>query len=203
MGLINDHNVPIQKPWIIATNDGYLWRAINRRQCPGKFRHPIRQRLEGKYTRISEEYTWPMTDQVHSAWRESTYALDKGLETTEAKAFRNLNRGVIPAMPFSKLGEPVNHHRDKSSATEPAYNAMVARLQTAKSISEDPKAHQAILNEGNTLASQGTWDLDSVREKSDRIREAKAKGKKLHLARIFPAAPRRAVNYRKEILNVK
>eukprot|EP00972_Heterocapsa_arctica_P034420 5068800-Heterocapsa_arctica.AAC.1 len=126
-----------------------------------------------------------MTDQVQSAWREHTHGLTNGLETPEAQAFRSLNRGVIPAMPCFKIGGPVNRHRDKTDATESAYNDMVARLVTAKEIAEDPKSQQAIFNEGNMLASQGTWNLDSVREKSDLMREAKAKGDKIHFAHMF------------------
>eukprot|EP00972_Heterocapsa_arctica_P026879 3955556-Heterocapsa_arctica.AAC.1 len=62
MGLINDNGVPIQKPWTIATNDGYLWRAMSGCNSPGKTGHPNQQPCAGKYTRLTEEYTWPMTD---------------------------------------------------------------------------------------------------------------------------------------------
>eukprot|EP00972_Heterocapsa_arctica_P017941 2652031-Heterocapsa_arctica.AAC.1 len=84
-------------------------------KCPGKAVHPNRQPCAGKYTRLTEEYTWPMTDLVHTAWRSSTYAMDKALETPEAKVFRDLNRGVIPAMScVAHVSKPVAHtHRDK------------------------------------------------------------------------------------------
>eukprot|EP00972_Heterocapsa_arctica_P036657 5397351-Heterocapsa_arctica.AAC.1 len=106
MGLTNEHGVPIKKPGTIATNDGFLWR---------------------KYTRMKEEYTWPMTDLAHSAWREPTYALDKGLEHKEAADFRTINKGVIPAMPCVKQSpSSTTPHREKIIEKEPAYNAMVS-----------------------------------------------------------------------------
>eukprot|EP00972_Heterocapsa_arctica_P102784 15150062-Heterocapsa_arctica.AAC.1 len=165
MGLINDNGVPIRKPWTIATNDGCLWRAMSGCKCLGKAAHPNHQPCAGKYTRLMEEYTWPMTDLVHAAWQNSMYALDKGLETPEAKVFRDLSRGVIPAMPcVARVSKPVaSKHRDKIGEEDPAYNAMVARLLTAKEFAEDPKAQQAILKE-----------------------DAKANGEKIHLARVFP-----------------
>eukprot|EP00972_Heterocapsa_arctica_P034072 5015844-Heterocapsa_arctica.AAC.1 len=36
MGLINDNGFPIKKPWTIATNDGYLWRAMSGCKCLAK-----------------------------------------------------------------------------------------------------------------------------------------------------------------------
>eukprot|EP00972_Heterocapsa_arctica_P008819 1293952-Heterocapsa_arctica.AAC.1 len=56
-------------------------------------------------------------------------------------------------------------HWEKTGGEDPAYNAMVARLLTAKEIAEDPNAQQAILTEGGNVEKQGTWDLSSVTEK--------------------------------------
>ena len=55
-------------------------------------------------------------------------------------------------------------HRPRSQH-QPAYNAMVARLLTMKEVSSNPKAQQAILEEGEKLLKQGVWDVHSVREK--------------------------------------
>eukprot|EP00972_Heterocapsa_arctica_P112522 16432276-Heterocapsa_arctica.AAC.1 len=63
---------------------------------------------------------------------------------------------------------------------------MVARLLTAKEIAEDPNAQQAIITEGGNLEKPRTWDLSSVTEKWDLIRDAKAKGETIHLALVFP-----------------
>eukprot|EP00972_Heterocapsa_arctica_P094765 13975060-Heterocapsa_arctica.AAC.1 len=91
--------LPIKKPWTIATNGGYLFCAMSGCKCPGKAIHPNHKPCAGKYTCLTEEYTWPMTHLVHTVWRSSAYAMDKGVETPEATVFRDLNRGVIPAMP--------------------------------------------------------------------------------------------------------
>ena len=63
---------------------------------------------------------------------------------------------------------------------------MVARLPTSKEVNSNPKAQQAILEEGDKLLKQGVWDLSSVRERRDVIKEAKLKGNKVHFARICP-----------------
>ena len=75
-------------------------------------------------------------------------------------------------------------HRPRSEH-HPAYNAMVARLLTME-VSSNPKAQQAILEEGEKLLKQGVWDVNSVREKRDVIRDAMRLKKKVRFARIFP-----------------
>ena len=49
--------VPIKKPWTIATNDGVLFRAIREFVCPGPAVHPIHAPCAGADTKISEGYT--------------------------------------------------------------------------------------------------------------------------------------------------
>ena len=44
-----------------------------------------------------------------------------------------------------------------------------------KEVNRNPKAQQAILEEGEKLLKQGVWDLASVREKRDVIRDATKK----------------------------
>eukprot|EP00972_Heterocapsa_arctica_P078517 11579655-Heterocapsa_arctica.AAC.1 len=53
---------------------------------------------------------------------------------------------------------------------------MVARLLTAKEVADNPKAQKAILTEGSTLESQGTWDLSAVMEKWELVKDSRAKG---------------------------
>eukprot|EP00972_Heterocapsa_arctica_P029082 4278546-Heterocapsa_arctica.AAC.1 len=61
-------------------------------KCPGKAIHINHQPCAGKSTRLAKEYTWPMTDLVRAAWQSSTYAMEKGVETLEAKVFRDLSQ---------------------------------------------------------------------------------------------------------------
>ena len=55
----------------------------------------------------------------------------------------------------------ITAHRPRSEH-HPPYNAMVARLLTAKEVSNNPKALQAILEEGEKLLKQGVWDITTV-----------------------------------------
>ena len=55
-----------------------------------------------------------------------------------------------------------------------------------KEVNNNPKAQQAILEEGEKLLKQGVWDVNSVREKRDVIRDAMRLKKKVHFARISP-----------------
>ena len=62
---------------------------------------------------------------------------------------------------------------------------MVARLLASKEVNNNPKAFQAILEEGEKLLKQGVWDVTSVKEKHDVIQDAMGLNKKVHFARIF------------------
>ena len=62
---------------------------------------------------------------------------------------------------------------------------MVARLLASKEVNNNPKAFQAILEEGEKLLKQGVWDVISVRGKRDVIKDAMRLNKKVHFARIF------------------
>ena len=59
-------------------------------------------------------------------------------------------------------------------------------MLTRKEINEDPDAQQAIKDEGKRLEKQGTWDVNTVREYDNLVKDTKAKGEKVHVARIFP-----------------
>ena len=190
LGLRSDSNDPIRKPWSVATNNGHIFRAFAKYTCPGKDKHPYHEPCAGKYTKRTENYTWPFTDVIHKAWRDSHLEIQRGIESCEARYFRKLNRKTIPAMPCRTVTEtstetPITTHRPRSEH-HPVYNAMVARLLTSKEVQSNPKALQAILEEGEKLLKQGVWDITSVRERRDVIQEATRLNKKVHFARIFP-----------------
>ena len=117
--------------------------------------------------------------------------IQRGIESCEARYFRKWNRKIIPAMPCQTTIETrtkTQHHTAHRPRSEhhPAYNAMVARLLTSMEDIIDPKAFQAIVEEGEKLLKQGVWDVTGVREKRDAIKDAMKLNKKAHLARIFP-----------------
>ena len=70
---------------------------------------------------------------------------------------------------------------------------MVARLLTSKEVNHNPKALQAILEEGENLLKQGVWDVTSAREKRDVIRDAMRLNKKVYFARILKRVVKRYV----------
>ena len=155
-----------------------------------KDKHPYHEPCAGKYTKRTENYTWPFTDIIHKAWRDNHLEIQRGIESCEARYFRKLNRKIIPAMPCQTVTEtstetPLTTHRPRSEH-HPVYNAMVARLLTSKEVQSNPKALQAILEEGEKLLKQGVWYITSVRERRDVIQEATRLNKKVHFARIFP-----------------
>ena len=75
-------------------------------------------------------------------------------------------------------------HRPRSEH-HPAYNAMMARLLISKEVNNNPKAFQAILGEGEA-AETDVWDIFTVRERRDVMKDAARLHKKVHFARIFP-----------------
>ena len=94
----------------------------------------------------------------------------------------------MPCQTNTETKTNIQHHTTHRPRSEhhPAYNAMVARLLTMKEVSSNPKAQQAILEEGGKLFKQGVWDVNGVRENRDVIRDAMRNMKKVHFVRIFP-----------------
>jgi hypothetical protein len=72
MGLVEDHtNLPIMKPWTIATDDVHLYAAMHGRTCPGPSVHPIHAPCTGKNAKKSELYTDEMVSDILSAHENS------------------------------------------------------------------------------------------------------------------------------------
>ena len=65
--------------------------------------------------------------------------------------------------------------------------AAVARLIPRSEVASTPEAKKALDVEWEKLRSKGTWDEPRVKECKTVIAEAKAKGEKAHIARIFEA----------------
>ena len=197
LGLANEQGVPIKKPWTIATNDGYIHDVFTDKKCPGPISHPVHQKTEGKYTKPTEGYTDEMVSLVHKAWKNSVFAQKYGIQRRNetGKAIPKLllaasvlmmalNNACVPAMPVTY--GTTSPHRPKLDNHDSTNIAMVARLLTRKEINDDPDAQQAIKDEGKRLEKQGTWDINTVREYDNLVKNTKAKGEKVHVARIFP-----------------
>ena len=105
LGLRSDYNDPIRKPWSVATNNGHIFLAFVKYSCPGRDKHPYHEPCAGKYAKRTESYIWPLTDVMHTAWRNSHLEIQRGIESCEARYFRELNRNIIPAMPCQPVTE--------------------------------------------------------------------------------------------------
>jgi hypothetical protein len=92
----------------------------------------------------------------------------------------------FPSMPLETKAMLVQPRRPKA-ADFPWYpfSALVARSVGMKEIATNKKALDAVLKEWDKLRKAGCWDESLVREWDDVCREAKAKGKKAHVGRIF------------------
>ena len=110
---------------------------------------------------------------------------------------------LAPAMPVTvnEKGKTVHEHRACVTAVieehikdnrEDLVNALlmtaaVARLIPRPEVANTPEAKKALDVEWEKLRSKGTWDESRVKECKTVIAEAKAKGEKAHIARIFEA----------------
>ena len=94
----------------------------------------------------------------------------------------------MPCQTTTETSTQAQHHITHRPRSEhhPAYNALVARLRTSKEFNNNPKALEAILEEGQKLLKQGVWDVTSVREKRDVTRDEMRLNEKVRFARIFP-----------------
>ena len=63
--------------------------------------------------------------------------------------------------------------------------AFVHKILSRKEWQGDRKATAAVQAEGAALIEAGTWLMDSVVEKDDLVRKAKAEGKKIHMADLL------------------
>ena len=64
----------------------------------------------------------------------------------------------------------------------------IHKLLTREEMRADPKAIQAIKEEGKGVREQFVWDDDSVMEKSDRLALARRENKVIHVAEVMPIA---------------
>jgi len=70
VGIRNKDEIPIKKPWTIATNLSSLGCEMSKFQCDHSHEH-VQGR--GKDLKATERYTFIMTDLVHSAFRSASF----------------------------------------------------------------------------------------------------------------------------------
>ena len=97
-------------------------------------------------------------------------------------ANRELCFGFMPTVQNRK-----SRHRNKNPTTVSpmSFYAAVARPVTKKEVKMMPAAEAALLKEWTKLRNATAWDESAVREWRDVAEEARRKGKKAHVGRIF------------------
>ena len=96
-----------------------------------------------------------------------------------------LGFGATPAttpIGISFLGDTT----DTMDSSDSEEHAAVTKLLDRKDHWRDPLAKEAIRTEADDLVKRGTWLLDTVVEKRDLIKRAKASGQKIHLGDLNP-----------------
>ena len=61
----------------------------------------------------------------------------------------------------------------------------VTKLLDRKEMVSDPKAMQAVRDEGRALVDAGNWREDTVREKDELVADAQSKGEKIHVGELM------------------
>jgi len=93
---------------------------------------------------------------------------------------------VVPAMPvLSPLGMKQTHRTIIPDIDNHMAFMCVASSITKKEAATNPDAAKAMDKEWDKLEKQVAWELENVREWSDVVKEANAKGVKVHVGRVF------------------
>ncbi len=193
VGLKDPDGVPMYKPWTVATDDAFIFKALNSKRCPG---HPKHRKVEGSLTKLTENYTPEMVRIVHDAWEKSVSESEKsgGVRnepqisapahnldgpTEGSDSFASRLNDVIPKMPTQKEDYDHRVREDINSW------ALVARPVNKSEIASEPKAKKAMDSEWERLRSRGTWDESKVKEWREVSAKAKSENRKIHVGRIF------------------
>jgi len=83
--------------------------------------------------------------------------------------------------PLRFIEEMTEHMQSRIGLVHAAVTRLLDRTETLN----NPKALEAIRKEADGLLRKGTWDLQSVREKSDLIRESLNSGEKVHIGNLM------------------
>jgi hypothetical protein len=90
------------------------------------------------------------------------------------------------SMPLSRFPPGKTQvHRNRVQQQVPLLNCCVHRLLSPSEARGRKTAIDALKAEGTGLTQRDTWDLLSVRERSDLLREARARGEVVHHGRVF------------------
>jgi hypothetical protein len=167
-GFITDEK-HFQRKWTIQTDNPRLIRELQTKTC----RHAkgFHGQLEGKIT-------------VKPGLRNTTMAIC--IITT---LFPGVIMDMVPMMPV--LPFKIDPHRARLHdfhTPDICVIGAIHKLLTREEMRADPKAIQAIKEEGKGVREKFVWDDDSVMEKSDRLALARRENKVIHVAEVMPIA---------------
>ena len=87
-------NLPIKKPWTVATTSSVMAQHFDKRQCPGVGEHPSHCPCAGSETRKTESYTREMVDIIHAAHKIKAVDAKASLALTNVTV-QNMNGDEI------------------------------------------------------------------------------------------------------------
>ena len=158
-----------RRQWIVQTTNERLRKELMSKQCTHQkgYHDP----LEGSTTTKSGFYNNSMAICLVSSLFPSVI-----LERIPA----------MPTMPF-KL-DPHRARLQDFHTPDICVLATIHKLLTRDEMRNDPKAIEAVKEEGRGVRAKDVWLDNTVMEKSDRIAKAKREGKTIHIADIMPIA---------------
>ena len=158
-----------RRQWIVQTTNERLRKELMSKQCAHQKGYHVP--LEGSTTTKSGFYNNSMAICLVSSLFPSVI-----LERIPA----------MPTMPF-KL-DPHRTRLQDFHTPDICVLATIHKLLTRDEMRNDPKAIEAIIEEGRGVRAKDVWLDNTVMEKSDRIAKAKREGKTIHIADIMPIA---------------
>ena len=158
-----------RRQWTVKSTNDRMIRELQSKQC----NHPkgYHDQLVGSLTTKSGFYNMNMAICI-----VSTLFPHVMLEQVPA----------LPVMPFQQ--DPHRTRLQDYHTPDLCGLATIHRLLTRDEMRKDPKAIQAIKEEGKGIRAQGVWSDDSVMEKSERIALAKKTGRTIHMAELMTIA---------------
>jgi RNA:NAD 2'-phosphotransferase (TPT1/KptA family) len=122
-----------------------------------------------------------LQDELKSQNQTKNSATSTPVETPYA----NVSDDEIPTMPTVQSMQPEHRSKFPDPGDRDWFNACVARSVGKREALSNPKAKASLDKEWDKLRRQQCWDESKVREWSDVAAEAKRKGIKTHVGRIF------------------
>ena len=158
-----------QRPWLVQTDNKRLVKEFQHKKC--KHEKGFHDSLEGSLTTKSGIYNVTMATSILTT------------------LFPGVVADLVPAMPV--LPFKLDPHRARLHdfhTQELCVLGTIHKLLTRAEMRSDPKALQAIWEEGQGVRAKDVWDDNSVMEKSERISQAQKDNKVIHIADVMPIA---------------